>query len=297
VRSDYGTDTWDLKVNGANVATGLTFINVADGYEEFGLQGADTAYVDDINIVLSDPVATTTTAAATTTTAAATTTTAAATTTTVAATTTTTTAATPRPIPFADGFEDYARGSGVNGAAPSTYSDMSWVAVDTMVTNSPVIGGTNALALTSADASAVQTFNGGETNVWTDLYIQPAFGDNSSVQPDPGSSFACYVQTNGQVVAFDGTVQTQLVHAALTEGEWVRLTVHSDYGTKTWDLYLDGDPTPIGSGLGFFDTGAASYTEFGISGAPSNAVVDEIKIGLSDPRPNGADYGTVVFGR
>jgi hypothetical protein len=57
VRSDYGTDTWDLKVNGANVATGLTFINVADGYEEFGLQGADTAYVDDINITLTSPFA------------------------------------------------------------------------------------------------------------------------------------------------------------------------------------------------------------------------------------------------
>jgi len=99
----------------------------------------------------------------------------------------------------------------------------------------------------------------------------------------------CSVYTNGQVVAYSGTVQTQLVHAALTEGQWVRFTMHSDYGTKKWDLYLDGNPTPIGSGLDFFDTGAASYTEFGISGAPSNAVVDEIKIGLSDPRPAGAD--------
>jgi hypothetical protein len=72
----------------------------------------------------------------------------------------------------------------------------------------------------------------------------------------------------------------------------VRFTMHSDYVTKTWDLYLDSNPTPIGSGLGFFDTNAASYTTFTISGATSNAVVDEITIGLSDPRPNGADYRT-----
>ena len=94
-------------------------------------------------------------------------------------------------------------------------------------------------------------------------------------------------------------MQTQLVHAALTEGHWVRFTMHSDYGTKQWDLYLDDNPTPIGSGLGFFDTNAASYTTFTISGAASNAVVDEIKIGLSDPRLNGnpTGTGTLFYGK
>ena len=86
------------------------------------------------------------------------------------------------------------------------------------------------------------------------------------------------------------------MHTALDKGQWVRFTVHSDYGTKKWDLYLDGDPTPIGSGLDFFDTGAASYTTFTISGATSNAVVDEIKIGLSDPRLT-TGTGTLFYGK
>ena len=126
--------------------------------------------------------------------------------------------------------------------------------------------GGQAAALAAEAAVATQTFNDGQTNVWTDLYIQPVFGDNSSVPPPPGSSCVFDVYTNGQVVAYSGTVQTQLVHAALTEGQWVRFTMHSDYGLKTWDLYLNDDPTPIGRRLGFFDTSAASYTAF--EGAP-----------------------------
>jgi hypothetical protein len=192
-----------------------------------------------------------------------------------------------RGLPFEEDFESYAEGDSLDTKDPD--GSHPWTATNVVVTTNSWAGSL-AAALTSETAVATQTFNDEQTNVWTDLYIQPVFGDNPSVPPPPGSSFAFYVHTNGQVVAFNSTTETQLVHTALVEGQWVQFTVHSDYGTKTWDLYLNGAPTAIGSGLGFFDTGAASYTEFGISGAPSNAVVDEITIGLSDPRPNGADY-------
>ncbi|MDP7024371.1 MAG: hypothetical protein QGH42_09055 [Kiritimatiellia bacterium] len=333
VRSDYTTDTWDLEVAGIPVATGLSFINAADGYEEFGLQGADTAYVDDINIVLSDPLppttttaapttttvaptttaaattttaaattttaaattttaaattttaaATTTTAAATTTTAAATTTTAAATTTTVAATTTTTTVA--RPIPFGDGFEDYARGGGVNGQAPSAYSDMSWVAVDTMVTNSPVSGGTNAVALTSTDASAVQTFNDGKTAVWTDMYLKPVIGDTASVtNPPSGAAFAFYVNSSSNVVVYTNGVTKEL-STTVDPSVMTWFAVNTDHSAKTWDLYVGPGSTPVAEDLPFSDAAAGdSYTELGIlyGDATTPAIVDDINIGTTSP--------------
>jgi len=197
-----------------------------------------------------------------------------------------------RGLPFEEDFESYTAGASLDTQDPD--GSHPWTATNVVVTTNTWWAGSQAATLTGETAVATQTFNDGQTNVWTDLYIQPVFGaDNPSVtEPPSDASFAFYVHTNGQVVAFNSTTETQLVHTALVEGQWVRFTMHSDYGTKTWDLYLDSNPTPIGSGLGFFDTNAASYTEFRISGAASNAVVDEIKIGLYDPLPNGADYRT-----
>ena len=117
----------------------------------------------------------------------------------VATITTTTTAA----VLFADGFEGYTRGVGVNGVEPSAYPGMTWDAVDTTVTNSPVNDGTNALALTSADASAVQTFADAQTNVWMHLYLKPVIGDTADVTNPPlGSAYAFYVNSSSNVHAF-----------------------------------------------------------------------------------------------
>jgi len=203
-------------------------------------------------------------------------------------------------LPFVEGFEGYAAGSDLDGQDPD--GSHPWTATDVVVTNSPVQAGSRAAALTSETAVATQTFNDGQTNVWTDMHVQPVFAsdDNASVTNLPaGSSFAFYVGTNGQVVAYNGTNKTPLAHAPLTEGQWVRFTVHSDHTTRTWNLYLNGNQTPIATGLGFFDpTPAASYTEFGIRGAgASRAPVDSITVGTKAPAMNAARFGTVLFGR
>ncbi len=64
--------------------------------------------------------------------------------------------------------------------------------------------------------------------------------------------------------------------------EWVRFTVHSDYAAKQWALYMNG--SRIAAELGFFYTGGAAYTEYGIRGAgSSNAPADSITICTSAP--------------
>mgnify|MGYP006433026969 CR=1 FL=1 len=99
-----------------------------------------------------------------------------------------------------------------------------------------------------------------------------------------------------QVNGLSGTNATPLAHAPLSEGSWVRFSVHSDYAAKQWALYVNGGR--IAANLGFFDTGAAAYTEFAVRGAgSSNAPIDSITIDTNAPALNAVKCGTVVFGR
>lgn len=145
----------------------------------------------------------------------------------------------------------------------------------------------NRAKVTGEDTVLSNGLGDGRTEVWTDLWVQPVFGagHDSVTNPPAGSSFAFYVGTNGQVVAFNGTTETQLVHAALTEGEWVRFTVHSKYSTKEWDLYLEGSSLPLATGLAFNSPSApASFTELGVrGGGATQAYVDNVSITLTQP--------------
>ncbi|MBT3295638.1 MAG: hypothetical protein HN919_10195 [Verrucomicrobia bacterium] len=199
-------------------------------------------------------------------------------------------------LPFVEDFEGYAAGSELAGQDPD--GSHPWTATNVVVTTNTWWAGSKAATLTGETAVATQTFNDGQTNVWTDLYMQPVFSANATSVMDPptDASFAFYVHTNGQVVAYDGTNATQLVHTPLTEGEWVRFSVHSDYAAKQWALYMNGGR--IAADLGFFDTGAAAYTELAVRGAgSSNAAVDSITIDTNAPALNAARRGMVIYGR
>ncbi|MBT7068440.1 MAG: hypothetical protein HN919_19240, partial [Verrucomicrobia bacterium] len=298
----------------------------AAGYSEFGVKGAGagTAVADTINIAVYTPPTTTTTAAATTTTAAATTTTAAATTTTAAATTTTaaattttvaattttiaattttaaattttvavtttttTTAAPVRPVPFTDNFDAYTLGTPLDTQSPAGQPTMKWAASNVILTNSPVNSTALSAALTAVDSSAVQTFNDDKTAVWTDMYVQPVFGDTAGLTNPPlESAFAFYVDASSNVVAYSGGT-TQTVSTGVASDQMTRFTVYSDHTAKTWDLYVDG--TQVGFALPFFFDGASNdtYNELGILYGDSDtpATVDDINVTLITPFPS-----------
>lgn len=188
-------------------------------------------------------------------------------------------------LPFYEPFEDRTLGDldGQNG----------WRGEDAAAQTNVVSAGNQAGSVNSATGMISHPFGGSQTNVWTDLYIQPVFAaDHQNVtNPPADSSFAFYVSTNGQVVAFDGTMPTQLVHYALTEGEWVRFTAHSDYLSTNWSLYLNG--LLVAKDLGFYDTAAASYTEFGVRGAgTTKAYIDEVRIQEARPIAIGVSFVT-----
>ena len=106
-------------------------------------------------------------------------------------------------------------------------------------------------------------FGGGETNVWTDIMVQPHLGDPAVFTPEADSTFILLFSTNGQVVVYDGATPTTLTNI-VSEDTWVRVTVKSDYAAKTWDLYLDSQLAA--PGLDFYNGGVSEFTEFGVLG-------------------------------
>ena len=144
--------------------------------------------------------------------------------------------------------------------------------------------GARGARLTADTGDLSHTFLDAQTDVWTDFHIKPRFGDTGGAgTPPENSTVAFFVNTNGQVIAFDGQTTTQLNNDVITQGDWVRFTVHSKYALQEWDLYMDFDA--IAGGLGFY-TNTAAYSKFGILNvADNNAAVDEINIGLTSPLP------------
>ena len=187
-------------------------------------------------------------------------------------------------LPFYETFEARTLGD-LNG-------QQGWAAVDGIVQTATPYAGSKAGGITSATGRAYHLFADAQTDVWTDLYIQPVFDGGAVTSAPAGSSFAFFVNASGDVVVFNGT-STQTVSAAIQENTWARFTVHSHYATKTWDLYVNSVIPPVASGLGFYDTNVTGYTEFGLEngGGVSNAPVDNVSITLSRP----ADFRRTMF--
>ena len=178
-------------------------------------------------------------------------------------------------LPFVETFEDRTLGN-LDG-------QYGWSATGTEVQGGVTHAGSKAACIgTNSTDEMSHTFVDGQTDVWTDFYTRPKFGDPASAPTPPQySTMAFFVSTNGQVIAFNGSTPTQLNHTALVDGSWVRFTTHSDYMDQEWDLYLDGDI--IGTGMDFY-TNATSYTRFGIVNPGTNsAYVDDINILLKPP--------------
>ena len=180
-------------------------------------------------------------------------------------------------LPFSETFET---GGDMADSLGALNGQHGWIATDAVVQDS-VKRDLQAGSVTSETAIARHPFGGGETNVWTDFWIQPVFGDNSSTNPPDGSTFAFYVNESSNIVVYSGST-TQAVGSALTEGQWVHFTVNSDYANTNWDLYVND--VLVAEDLDFYQTSSTSYSEFGIRGAgSSNAPVDDVSITLAPP--------------
>ena len=100
-------------------------------------------------------------------------------------------------LPFTEPFEDRTLGD-LNG-------QYGWDAIGTDVQGTIVHTGSKAARVTNVTGHASHTFVDNQTDVWTDFYTVPAFGDATTASaPSPNSTVVFCVDTNGMVVAFDG---------------------------------------------------------------------------------------------
>ena len=153
-----------------------------------------------------------------------------------------------------------------------------WVASDVTVQDAIFQSGDQAAEIEGADGFMQQSFTSGDTNVWTDLWIQPVLSDDAP-EIDEDATVLMYFNQDGHPVVYDGQDPIVTNVVTVTTGEWVRLTVRSDYETKTWDLYVNG--ASVAEGLGFYNDEKEAFTELTIRGAGSHsAFVDDILVQL-----------------
>ncbi len=172
-------------------------------------------------------------------------------------------------LPFRESFEKLDVG-GLN-------RQRGWKATDAVVQTDVALG-SKACGITSRNGYIEHTFIGGHSNVWTEVQVRPARGVPPSV-PE-GSTFAYYVNEEGYVVVYDGTVEIEL-EETVSADTWVTFATHSDYANAKWDLYLD--ESLIADGLDFYSTNVTHFTALGFTGGDEDtpAYIDNIYAGAT----------------
>jgi hypothetical protein len=177
-------------------------------------------------------------------------------------------------VPFYESFNDRTVGNlhGQNG----------WQAANAVVQTSRVFEGTKAAEITNSAGYARRTFSGSATQVWTDFYYQSGFFLRDPGVPDSNATVLLYFDADGHPVAYDGTSPQVFSNVTVTAGEWVRVSVRSDYTSKRWDLYINA--ALVAADLGFYNTSVAGYTTFQIYGVGSSSgYLDEVRAQTSSP--------------
>ena len=189
-------------------------------------------------------------------------------------------------LPFMEDFEALELGdlAGQNG----------WEASGAIVQTNVVREGLQAAEIIEGEGFVRRTFVDEQTNVWTDVHYQPAFFDGEPGTTDADVTTFLVFNTDGNPVVYDGQEFVTFSDVNVNAGEWVRVTVRSDYVAKTWDLYIDTDL--VAEGLGFYDATAAHYREFSVAGAGSGTVpIDDILIDLESPFDQPTYYTLTVI--
>jgi len=177
-------------------------------------------------------------------------------------------------LPFEENFEGMNLGD--------LDSQNNWQAAGVVVQTNMVFEGTQAAEIVDGEGYMQREFVDSQTNVWTDFHYQPVFFAEEPTGLDPEATSMFYFNTNGHPVVYDGVTPSVISNVTVTNGDWVRVTVHSDYVAGTWDFYVN--EAREAAGLGFYNAAATHYSRLTIKGAGSATVpLDAIVIDLLPP--------------
>lgn len=176
-------------------------------------------------------------------------------------------------LPYIEDFEERTLGA-LNGQD-------GWTAENAIVQSTDAMD-LQACSITSEVGFASQSFFGSHTTVWTDMQMKPVFSDDAMEPDDPNFTVWLYFDADGHPVAFDGESARCLSNTTVTAGEWVRVTVKSDYTARTWDLYVN--KARIARDLGFYSATTTHFTCFEVTGAgQADAILDTIRVDTNPP--------------
>lgn len=176
-------------------------------------------------------------------------------------------------LPFVENFESLTPGA--------LLGQNLWDASDAVVQTTTAMDAQGG-SITSETGFVSQDFAGSNTNVWTDFELQPVFCEDAPTLSDPSVTSWLYFNTNGNPVVYDGTNPVVVASVTITNGVWMRVTIHSDYVARKWSLYINS--AVAASDLNFYNAAVAQYTGFKVKGAGATyAALDNVRIDVNSP--------------
>jgi hypothetical protein len=162
-------------------------------------------------------------------------------------------------VPFTEGFDSRNEGS--------LHDQGNWTARrqnNAQVQTSVVFAGTKAGTVAANTLVGHVFTNSSATDVWIDFYARVPHADDNDDPALTGSSAAAFfVGTDGKVRAISNSTWVVLNHVVPAD-TWQRFSVHLDYGTELWDLYVAGSTpgelsTKVATDLAFSASNTNTY--------------------------------------
>ena len=173
-------------------------------------------------------------------------------------------------IPFLDDFALSVPGD--------LHGQRGWEATNVIVQSKTVFDGMQAAHFEKSNSYMRYNVTNERTSVWIDMQLkaQPLLS-----QPDiPSNSTAVlFMNTNRQVMVYDGKSETESGLTVPSDTSWIRISMAMDYDAKEWSLYIDKEK--VGT-FGFYDDSANAHRATQIFGGNST-YIDEFGITMAPP--------------
>jgi len=193
-------------------------------------------------------------------------------------------------LPFADDFENYQVNTMVN-----QLGFRGWGASDSSVvieTNRTYGGSTNAVDLAAFTAISNRLTSVTSQNVWTDFRGILAYSAEQELTDVRTNALVMAVMSsNGFLTVYNRTNASwevcnsnvwQTPVSAVTNGQWIRLSVYNAFNTKQCAIFLNG--VLMRAGFPFINTNATSCSTFDfINNNTNSACLDNVSIGYDIP--------------
>lgn len=176
-----------------------------------------------------------------------------------------------------------------------TFNDASWTNNWT-VTDGTILADLTTNLLVVTEGSALEIKSGSVSQVigrpdkifWISFQARiEQFPENSPAISNNNTSVAFYVNTNGNLVVYNGQTQeepTELQPMPLNQ--WVRFDIYCDYHRNVWRLGVVGSATNLTDWLDFYTAGSQVESLLIANGDTNSIYIDDFSVQNTEPSGN-----------